>query len=1011
MRRLSVWIAILVCYTGLFLIFISWTHYSAYRGPVAKEGSLDLTHWNFENDGTVLLNGAWRLYPHQLLTPRMIRSGKETDQVFTIVPTPSVALPITTNEFLNKGTYRLSIRSNQNQLLGIQTAGIYSANKIFLNGQLIGQSGIPSAATEKHTSLRPYTAYFPIHKGMNELVVQFSRATGSSSWGIAKPITLGTEQQITRQHDTVLFNDQFMIVAFLIMGLYFLGYYFQRRKDRHVLIFSVLCLSLSLLISWSSSGKTIYLLFPSLSLNALIVIESLSSLVPGICVFLFLRNRYQPFVSKKIIYSGIILSVLTFLLDLLDMNRSNMDILTPATIILHTFLSLLVVGYASFIFMLAIVNKTESSLYLSIAVAAMGVFVLFASISTYSALQLYPLFTVSSLLFLLAIALMLSQQFANAFKHNEVLSQELLQADHMKDQFISRTSHEFRTPLNGMINIVQNMLNGPSSQTINEERDKLQLLTRIGYRLSNLINDILDLEKMKHGLLQIKKTPLDIHALIEMELPFFKMLAEQKHLALRNDVPESLPLVWADEVRVRQIINNLMDNAIKYTQKGEVAIRARRNGQKIDVSIQDSGIGIPPSELENIFNPYKRGHWNQSEGVGLGLAIVQQLAELQGGDLRVLSEVGAGSTFIFTLPLADATSIPSIQPTQNMVTEHAPISTLVTPYFSRHVNAPFILIADDDLDNLNILIHTLEAIPYNVIAVKNGDEALQMISEHALDLVILDLMMPGKSGFEVCEAVRKNHGPSELPILMLTAAIVNEEKHLALRAGANDILQKPYNFSELSARIRGLIMMKEAAQQATNMEVAFLQSQIKPHFLYNVLNSIIALSYEDIEQAREMTGQFATYLRSSFDFQNTHSLISFRKEFSLVQAYLAIEQFRFGDRIQVHYAIEENLDFQMPPLLIQPLIENAVQHGIGKKKKGGLITLTARHTDKGYWISVSDNGVGMKPEQVQTILTEKNSRSVGLNNVHSRLKHFYGTELQISSTFGKGTTFSMLLPD
>lgn len=141
----------------------------------------------------------------------------------------------------------------------------------------------------------------------------------------------------------------------------------------------------------------------------------------------------------------------------------------------------------------------------------------------------------------------------------------------------------------------------------------------------------------------------------------------------------------------------------------------------------------------------------------------------------------------------------------------------------------------------------LEPFGYNVIAVKNGYEALEQISQrHKIDLVILDLMMPGMSGYEVCQEIRKTYTLLELPVLMVTAAIQPQDKVAAFEAGANDFLPKPFELAELKARIGSVLAMKESLAKAVDLEVAFLQSQIKPHFLYNVLNSIVALSYTDV---------------------------------------------------------------------------------------------------------------------------------------------------------------------
>lgn len=1009
-------ITVIVSYLGLFLIFFVWSHFSGYSGPAASHGILDLSRWNFEQKGTVQLNGEWNFYPNQLLTSKSIKEGLGKNRIYMPVPENAQSLKNHKMYDLKNGTYRLLIRADRHQeMFGLQTSVIYSSNKIYMNGKLVAQTGNPTSGDDSQASLKPSVSYFPMHRGVNELVIQVARANGNTGWGIAKPLTFGLQSQISRTHDLILFNDLTMIIAFFIMGLYFFGYYAQRRKDLYLLFFSMICLLFSLIISWISGGRVIYLIWPSLSMHAVIWIESLSTLSAGMAILLCIYFSYPSFRSKSIVISGGVISLLT-----LSGDFSSLPAIVSATMILHSLLAGSILIYTSYIFVLAIIKKVESSVYLIIAASAASIFVIVTTINSFTSKPLYSVYSPSSLIFLLMLSLMLSQRFSNAFRRNEQLASELVRNDHLKDEFIARTSHEFRTPLNGIINIVQTMLTEEEShpKSIRDEKDKLYLITRIGYRLSELVNDILDLEKIKQGSLEIKPVPLDVYTAIRAELAYYELLASKKGLTVENDVPKNLPLIFADENRFRQIINNLVDNAIKYTHHGKITLDAKSAGHFIEVTVADSGVGIPKSEFQNIFQAFERHDaLNQSEGAGLGLSIVRQLVELQRGKIWVDSEVGIGSVFHVALPLFDekkglvpgsAVSLPGRASAKEQISSMN-VPELKTPYHSRQVHAATILVVDDNTDNLKVLIDMLEGIPYNVIAVKDGREALDEVAHTPLDLVILDLMMPGMSGYDVCRKIRESYSLTDLPVLMLTAAIINDDKHFAFRAGANDILQKPYNFSEFSSRIRGLILMKQTASQAANMEVAFLQSQIRPHFLYNVLNSIIALSYEDIEKSREMTAQFASYLRSSFDFQNTSEMSSFSKEIKLVKSYLAIEKMRFEDRIHVAFTIDPDLDFPLPPLMIQPLVENAVLHGIGKCKTGGKVAVSARRNGNDCVISISDNGVGMSEAQVAGLILGS-SGSVGLKNINSRLKHFYGSRLTVDSKQGKGTTISMQIP-
>lgn len=329
-----------------------------------------------------------------------------------------------------------------------------------------------------------------------------------------------------------------------------------------------------------------------------------------------------------------------------------------------------------------------------------------------------------------------------------------------------------------------------------------------------------------------------------------------------------------------------------------------------------------------------------------------------------------------------------------------------------------ILAVDDHFSNLRVLIESLERLDYMVIAVNTGEEALRVLEgKQTVDLVILDLMMPGMSGFDVCRTIRQRHSLVELPVLMVTASILSEDKLAAFDAGANDFLPKPFDRSELTARVKGLLLMKELAGKAVDLEVAFLQSQIKPHFLFNVLSTIMSLSYTDASESRNVTANLADYLRGSFSFGNVQKDVPFRTELDLIRSYVEIEKARFQDRIRVEYDIADSAgNVRLLPLLIQPLVENAIRHGIGNRVEGGTIKVRAYEEGTEYVFTVEDDGDGLTGEQLEQVMANdaalrtSGHQGVGLRNIGKRLKYAYGTSLRAESSPGQGTKMTVRVP-
>jgi sensor histidine kinase YesM len=297
--------------------------------------------------------------------------------------------------------------------------------------------------------------------------------------------------------------------------------------------------------------------------------------------------------------------------------------------------------------------------------------------------------------------------------------------------------------------------------------------------------------------------------------------------------------------------------------------------------------------------------------------------------------------------------------------------------------------------------------------VNRGQLALDELSKNSdFFLVVLDITMPDISGYEVLQKIRERFTAFELPVLMLTAKNRLTDMKLSMDNGANDYVGKPFEAEELMARVKSLTRLRASVKMAKDAEIAFLRSQIKPHFLYNALNSIAALCVEEPEQAEELTLELSQYLRSSFDFKQLDSLTTLESELELVKAYINIEKVRFGSRLQVQYDITANTDSRIPPLILQPLVENAIRHGLMSNLRGGKVTISVKEADPAVVsFVVEDDGCGMSEHKLEEIMkSDVDKRGVGLWNISQRIKLLYGKSVCIQSVEGKGTKVSFDIP-
>lgn len=394
--------------------------------------------------------------------------------------------------------------------------------------------------------------------------------------------------------------------------------------------------------------------------------------------------------------------------------------------------------------------------------------------------------------------------------HQEQLARRAQEKlDQLKDEFLANTSHELRTPLHGMIGLAESLM-GQNSQSLGPEvLSSLQTISYNGRRLSNLVNDLLDYSKMKHMDISLNLQAANLWEMVEMVLSLNKPLIVSKQLKAYNEITTDTPAVLADENRVQQILNNLIGNAIKFTDQGEIRIVAEAGVDQVEVTVEDSGVGIEQRRLSEIFEPFNQGDGsNEREhgGTGIGLSITKHLVELHKGNIRVESAPGKGSRFIFTLPIAKGEEAPIGSP-HGITRFTAPLPQVEeskSPNLASGENGLYkILMVDDEPTNLQVLQNYLAGEPYITMAATSGQEALELLEKNGKpDLILLDVMMPKMSGFDVCREIRKTMPSHQLPILFLTARNQVPSLLEGFSAGANDYLPKPFSREELLVRVQ-----------------------------------------------------------------------------------------------------------------------------------------------------------------------------------------------------------------
>jgi signal transduction histidine kinase/CheY-like chemotaxis protein len=407
-----------------------------------------------------------------------------------------------------------------------------------------------------------------------------------------------------------------------------------------------------------------------------------------------------------------------------------------------------------------------------------------------------------------------------ALAEQERTNAELQRLDALKDEFLANTSHELRTPLHGILGLTEGVLR--SSTNIEPgNRDRLEMVVASGRRLASLVNDILDFSKLRHQELTLREKDVDLRGAVSLALSVVSPMAEAKSLALANDVPPGL-VVRADENRLQQILTNLIGNAVKFTPAGSVRVFAALEGERMLVSVQDTGVGVSIEAQGRIFESFEQGDGSTARefgGTGLGLAVTKKLVELHGGTVRVASAPGEGSTFTFDVavasgavvaPHAESGDVPrgsiALQAAPRASVTRTPTQDEASPSTPRAEARPpssmRLLVADDDPVNLEVLRAQLEPEGHEVVTARDGQQAVDALYKHGpFDGVLLDVMMPVMTGPQAATRMRADYPHGTLPILMLTAKNRPEDVVAGLKAGADDYVGKPFHRDELIARL------------------------------------------------------------------------------------------------------------------------------------------------------------------------------------------------------------------
>jgi PAS domain S-box-containing protein len=446
-----------------------------------------------------------------------------------------------------------------------------------------------------------------------------------------------------------------------------------------------------------------------------------------------------------------------------------------------------------------------------------------------------------------------------------------------KTTFLANMSHELRTPLNAILGYAQMLVD--DGNLTEQQRDAVTTMRTSGEHLARLLEDLLDISKIEADRMELQPSEFRLSRFLDDLVALFRMRAQQKGLLFHYEVLSELPAVRADERRLRQVLINLLGNAIKFTERGRVTLKVHVHQGRMRFEVEDTGIGIPPEVHEDIFAPFRQGGPPQRrvEGTGLGLAISKRLVELMGGEIGVRSALGQGSTFWVDLALPAVSSWREAE------------SGVNGPILGYEGPRRRILLVDDEAANRTMLAQYLVPLGFDIDEAANGKEALERVDARVPDVVLMDVRMPVMDGLAATRALRKRTAGQDIVILAISASAFDDDREDCLRAGCDGFLAKPMHLDALLAQLGALLDLQWVRAEPPDDEPSDVDTEIwELPPISDVAALLEAAQQGDIKALRDVIDRVEGHAAAYAPF--CEELRTWAKQYRLKQIRMHLEE-------------------------------------------------------------------------------------------------------------------------
>ncbi|MBN2442346.1 MAG: response regulator [Spirochaetales bacterium] len=823
--------------------------------PAAKNGILDARDWDFRNNGSIELAGEWKFLWHENISQEKAASIPEatTAENWEIFKVPGVWNKRGLDRF-GYGWFALELLTNKipGEKLGLYLSNIYTSCEIYVDDELLIEYG--KAGNTKEETIEDFVPYVMELPQKEQLIIKWKVSNFHYTFGgPGQTPKIGLLRELRHNHSFTHFRQTMLLGIMLIISIYHFALWFERREDKGSLYFALFCfvifsrtLSINHFINLFSEEPLAIIAEISYKLNFF-------SFTLGPLFFISFFRKLFPRDFNKTITNIIFFLCIT---GTAVTACTTSDFFTPFLYFYILFLSSVCIWIIVSL-IIAVIKKREGAIIMLLGFIFFFIAVIHDTLYALKIIYTGRITDIAMVIFIFLQSRTLAYRYARAYKTAKYLSQnlrievdkktselkmreeelvksnnKLQKMDQFKTTFFQNITHELQTPLTLIMSPIDTLIKGMWGKIPQAAIKQLTLIKNQSRRLLNLINQLLDLTRLDLGKETLKATLTDMNYFLATIFSQFEYLAETKKITFQLKKPSRSLSLYIDREKLRKAFINLLSNAFKFTQNGgsitmELTSRVPQTDEKddttwIDISVKDTGIGIPTTELTSIFGRFHQvdgSYTRKTGGTGIGLSLVKEYVHLHHGTIDVSSTPGKGSTFRVSLQMGKK------HLTSDEIAPEAPLSARAEflPDFhvyseeeikSFTISQNISLLIIEDNDDLRRYLMELLVSYYSVYEAPDGQKGFEKAVEILPDLIICDIMMPEMDGLTLIEKLQEIKVTENIPFIFLTAKKGLNDRIKGLKKGALDYITKPFEVEELVAKIESLLRNREKYRKA-----------------------------------------------------------------------------------------------------------------------------------------------------------------------------------------------------